>query len=65
MTYKKGVELIDCIFAATAKGYEADAMKLSISRIGRSFERGEIGPRTFDRLDNYIFEKTALEKSIR
>lgn len=65
MTYKKGVELIDCIFAATAKGYETDAMKLSISRIGRCFERGEIGSRTFERLNNYIFDKTAFAKSIR
>ena len=65
MTYKKGVELIDCIFAATAKGYESDAMKLSIFRIGRSFERGEIGPRTFERLNSYIFDKTAFEIAAR
>lgn len=61
MTYKQGVELVDCIFSATAKGYETDASKLALFRVARVFDRGEMGIRTFDRLNNYIFNKTAFE----
>ena len=65
MTYKNGVELIDCIFAVTAIGHENDAMKLATHRIAKLYENGEIGTRTYDRLSNYIFDKTALEKITR
>ena len=65
MTYKQGKNIIDSIFEATARGYETDAERLSISKISQWFERGEIGARTFERLDNYIFDKTAFEIAAR
>lgn len=65
MTYKQGKKIIDSIFEATARGYETDAQRLSIFRISLWFDRGEIGARTFDRLNNYIFDKTAFEIASR
>lgn len=65
MTYNQGKEIINCIFEATARGYETDAQRLSISRISLWFDRGEIGARTFERLNSYIFDKTAFEIAAR
>jgi len=59
MTYKQGVELIESIFAATAKGYERDAHFKCVYKIDALMDAGTISYKMGDRLKNYVFEYRA------